>query len=169
MSPVDAPSRGSTSTEDEKSVSRPPITKEDNSEGKRGPMNNSVAREAARSDIRSGGEIIVPLGYSGLKRGANTGTTSDKDRYSLIRAAISRAKIYPLLARKRKIEGTVVTGFSINDQGYPGDLKIKSSSGYEILDAAALKIVTKAAPLPKVNGEVIVPITFRLTESSEYN
>jgi protein TonB len=168
MSPVE-PTGGNTPRKDEKLVSPPPITKEDTSDGERGSMNNSVAREAALSDVRSGAEIIVPLGYSGVKRGANTGTTSDKDRYSLIRAAISRAKIYPLLARKKKIEGTVVTGFNINDQGYPGDLKIRRSSGYEILDAAALKIVTKAAPFPKVNGEVIVPITFRLTESSEYN
>lgn len=167
MSPVEPPGE-STPGKDEKLVSLPPVTKEDTSEGKMGSTNVSVAREAV-SDVRSGAEIIGPLGYSGVKRGKSAGTTSDENRYQLIRAAISRAKIYPLLARKRKIEGTVVAGFSINDQGYPGDLKIKRSSGYEILDAAALKIVTKAAPFPKVNGEVIVPITFKLTESSAYN
>ena len=162
--------RGSTPGEGEKSVPLPPTKKEVTSEGKRESMNVSVGREAAPSDVRSGSEVIVPLGYSGVKRKSeSTGTTSDEDRYSLIRAAISRAKIYPLLARKRKIEGAVVTGFRIDEKGRPQDLKIEKSSGYEILDSAALKIVTKAAPFPKVNGEITVPITFKLTDLSSSN
>ncbi len=126
MPPID-PKGEITPRNDEKSIPIPPITKEDTSDGNRESMNVSIAREAALSDIRSRTEIIVPLGYSGVKRDENTGTTSDEDRYSLIRAAISRAKIYPLLARKRKIEGTVVTGFRIDEKGRPQDLKIEKS------------------------------------------
>lgn len=163
-------SRGSNPGEEEKSVPLPPTKKEDTSEGKRGPMNVSVERETALSDIHSGSEIDVPLGYSGVRRKSESaGTTSEEDRYSLIRAAIARSKIYPLLARKRRIEGAVVTGFRIDEKGCPQDLKIEKSSGHEILDSAALKIVTKAAPFPKVNGEIIVPITFKLTESPSSN
>jgi protein TonB len=132
--------------------------------------NVSVEQETALSDVRSGSELNVPVEYSGVRRKSEkSGTTSDEDSYSLIRAAISRSKIYPLLARKRKIEGAVITGFRIDEKGRPQELKIEKSSGHEILDSAALKIVTKAAPFPRVNGEIIVPITFKLTEHSSSN
>ncbi len=91
-----------------------------------------------------------------------------KDLFALIRNAIEKAKIYPLLARKRRIEGTVITEFTINNNGYPQDIKIKKSSGHEILDSAAMKIVRNAAPLPFVKGEIIVPISFRLTDHQTY-
>jgi TonB family protein len=86
-----------------------------------------------------------------------------------IRAAIEKAKSYPLLARKKRIEGTTITVFTINNKGFPEDIKIKQSSGYEILDLAAIKIITKAAPFPEVNGEIIVPIIFKLTDPNSYH
>ena len=82
-----------------------------------------------------------------------------------IRSAIERAKNYPFLARKKKIEGTVITEFTISSRGNPEDIKIKESSGSEILDSAAIKIITRAAPFPKVNSKIVIPITFKLTES----
>ncbi len=87
-----------------------------------------------------------------------------KDYYALITAAIEKAKTYPFLARKKKIEGTVIAAFRINAKGYPQDINIKKSSGFEILDSAAMKIVTKAAPFPHVVEPVEIPITFRITD-----
>ena len=86
--------------------------------------------------------------------------------YALIKAAIEKVKIYPFLARKRRIEGTVITGFTINDKGYPEDLRVERGSGSELLDSAAIKIVKRAAPFPRVNGKIVVPITFKLTDST---
>ena len=87
-----------------------------------------------------------------------------KDYYALITAAIEKAKTYPFLARKKKIEGTVIAAFRINAKGYPQDINIRKSSGFEILDSAAMKIVTKAAPFPHVSEPVEIPITFRITD-----
>jgi TonB family protein len=101
----------------------------------------------------------------------STGKVSDgqtSDIYALIRAAIEKAKIYPLLARKKRIEGTVVTGFTINSRGYPENIKIKKSSGHEILDSATISILKRSAPLPSMNGEILIPINFRLTDSASY-
>jgi len=101
----------------------------------------------------------------------NDGNTVDqdtKDLFAIIRNAIEKAKIYPLLARKRKIEGTVITGFTIDNKGHPQTIKIAKSSGHTILDSAAIKIVKNAAPLPFVKGEIIVPISFRLTDHQTY-
>jgi protein TonB len=92
-----------------------------------------------------------------------------QDLYASIRNAIDKAKIYPLLARKRKIEGTVITGFTIDNKGLPQDIKIEKSSGYEVLDSAAVRIVRKAAPLACVKGEITIPISFRLSESHLYS
>jgi TonB family protein len=124
------------------------------------PHLNALPKEA------SGGASLhnsEPLGY-----GSPTSKQGDigqkKDYYALITAAIEKAKTYPFLARKKKIEGTVIAGFRINAKGYPQDINIKKSSGFEILDSAAMKIVTKAAPFPYVVEPVEVPITFRITD-----
>lgn len=92
-----------------------------------------------------------------------------QDLYASIRNAIERAKIYPLLARKRKMEGTVITGFTIDNKGQPQNIKIEKSSGHEILDSAAIRIVINAAPLACVKGEITIPISFRLSESHLYS
>jgi TonB family protein len=87
-----------------------------------------------------------------------------KDYYALITAAIEKAKTYPFLAKKKKIEGTVITAFRINAKGYPQDINIRKSSGFEILDSTAMKIVIKAAPFPHVAEPIEIPITFRITD-----
>jgi TonB family protein len=104
-----------------------------------------------------------PLGY-GSPPSKQGDTGQKKDSYALITAAIEKAKTYPFLARKKKIEGTVIAAFRINAKGYPQDINIRKSSGFEILDSAAMKIVTKAAPFPHVVEPVEIPITFRITD-----
>ena len=91
-----------------------------------------------------------------------------QDLYASIRNAIERVKIYPLLARKRKIEGTVIMEFIINNKGYPQDIRIEKSSEHEILDSAAIKTVKNAAPLPHIQGKIIIPIRFKLTDYQTY-
>jgi len=93
------------------------------------------------------------------------GNTEDNSfTLEIIRTAIEKAKSYPLLARKRKIEGTVLVSFIINKDGLPQGIQIIKSSGYQILDEEVSKILRKAAPFPEVNHEIIAPITFKLTE-----
>jgi len=91
-----------------------------------------------------------------------------QDLSASIRNAIDRAKIYPLLARKRKIEGTVIMEFIINNKGYPQDIRIEKSSEHEILDSAAIKTVKNAAPLPHTQGKIIIPIRFKLIDYQTY-
>lgn len=85
--------------------------------------------------------------------------------YNSILSAIEKAKTYPFIARKKKLEGTVVAEFMININGFPERIIIKKSSGYEILDDAAMNIIKKAAPLPKTDRNIEVPITFSLKEN----
>jgi TonB family protein len=133
---------------------------------KKALLTSGVERNSRASGIQIQTNIDIPRGHP---HGENSDMSAPDDLNLSIRNAIMKVQNYPLLARKRKIEGTVITVFGINEKGHPGDLKIKKSSGYEILDSAALNIVTKAAPFPKVSGKIVVPITFKLTETVPSN
>jgi TonB family protein len=87
------------------------------------------------------------------------------DSYSIIRTLLERAKNYPLLARERGMEGTVLVTFSIDRRGLPQAVKIMKSSGYQILDEEVKQMLKKASPLPKFSGEIKIPITFKLTDT----
>jgi len=75
---------------------------------------------------------------------------------------------YPRSARHRGLEGTVLVEVFVNIAGKVKELKLLKSSGYTILDNAALKAVRKWSFSPgSVNGtleamRVRVPIRFRL-------
>ena len=103
-------------------------------------------------------EILVKVEKSSLE--GNTGSF-----YALIRAAIEKAKTYPLIARKRGVEGTVLVSFKIDVKGLPQNIMIVKSSGYQILDDEVQKMLGKASPFPELNGEIVMPITFKLSGS----
>lgn len=84
------------------------------------------------------------------------------DILSKIKTAVEKAKNYPLIARKNGIEGTVTTEFSINQQGFPENIRVVKSSGFNVLDSAALQTITKASPFPLIKECIEIPITFVL-------
>jgi len=79
---------------------------------------------------------------------------------------------YPALARKRRYEGTVILEVLVNKNGRVTDLKIYHSSGYAVLDEAALETVKDWQFQPGKRGEtaidmwVRVPIRFNLKETT---
>lgn len=80
----------------------------------------------------------------------------------LISMAIERVKKYPILARKRGIEGTVYVSFNVMADGNPYGIKILKSSGFSILDRATVMVVKKAAPFPFVVNRIELPVAYRL-------
>lgn len=75
---------------------------------------------------------------------------------------------YPLAARRRGIEGTVVLRVEVSADGRAARIEIKKSSNSEILDQAALAAVRSWRFVPAKRGAqtiiawVDVPITFKL-------
>ncbi|MEW6673168.1 MAG: TonB family protein [Thermodesulfobacteriota bacterium] len=75
---------------------------------------------------------------------------------------------YPILARRRGFQGTVVLDVFIDKNGRVTDMKTSSSSGYSILDKAARTTVENWLFEPGMKGEekiemwVKVPIRFEL-------
>ncbi|SIQ12192.1 TonB family C-terminal domain-containing protein [Alkalispirochaeta americana] len=87
-----------------------------------------------------------------------------------VRTGIEKARQYPLVARRREQEGTVVVRFSLSSAGTIVEgPDIHSPSRYPALNRAALEAVTRAAPFAEFSEgflrEIItfvVPIHFRL-------
>jgi TonB family protein len=129
----------------------------------------STAISVSRITGQIPSEEFISKSQSGDKILDNTKGGSGKcgadSIYAFIRSAIEKAKTYPFLARKKGIEGTVITVFTINSQGYPKNVRVEKSSGSEILDSAALNIIAKAAPFPRVDGHIVIPITFSLMKN----
>jgi protein TonB len=84
------------------------------------------------------------------------------DPLDAIRELIESHLVYPPMARLQGIEGTVGVRFDVSAAGEPTGLAVVESSGFEILDEAALATVERAAPLPLVSPTVKVPVVFQL-------
>jgi protein TonB len=155
----------------------PPAAPEKKNPGRKdaAPAQSPVASEKATDPLPQAGgatetspggmELAVP-GNSPAVESAGGGKSGPAEgalhEVGAIRAAIERAKSYPLLARKRGLEGTVTAEFTISDKGFPENIRIVRSSGYAILDNAARKTLLRASPFPPLRGRLEVPITFRI-------
>ena len=77
---------------------------------------------------------------------------------------------YPMLAQRMGYQGKVVLNVEVLGEGRAGEIKLHSSSGYDILDKAALQTVKtwKFAPARRFGQPVtqwfLVPIKFSLEE-----
>jgi TonB family protein len=71
-----------------------------------------------------------------------------------VRQRIASAKYYPRTAQRRGMEGKPVIAFTLNKQGRLVKVNLAQSSGYQMLDQAALEAVQQAAPYPEIPAEL---------------
>lgn len=75
---------------------------------------------------------------------------------------------YPTIARRRRYQGTVRLDVLVLANGRVGDVRVEQSSGYRVLDNAALRTVRKWSFEPGTRGEktvamrVQIPVRFEL-------
>ncbi|GAA6135895.1 hypothetical protein NBRC116188_26850 [Oceaniserpentilla sp. 4NH20-0058] len=90
---------------------------------------------------------------------------------------LAKHQRYPVAAKKDKQEGTVRVAFTIDRQGNVLRRSIETSSGYALLDEAALKVFDDATPLPRVPDDfvpqrtqlsLVKPIDFTLITNSSF-
>lgn len=78
---------------------------------------------------------------------------------------------YPALAQRRGMQGVVLLLVEVSAKGEPLAVKLKSGSGYSILDKAALRAVQKWRFAPATRGgrpiaaQIEVPIRFTLNDA----
>ncbi len=77
---------------------------------------------------------------------------------------------YPPLARRRGWEGEVVVAVRVDGDGRLSAIEVVASSGYRVLDSAAVDSLTRLARLPESSGlpaagiELTVPVRYRLLD-----
>ena len=77
---------------------------------------------------------------------------------------------YPALAQKRNWQGKVELSLRVTSSGKIENIQINNSSGYNILDQAAISSLLKVGNLPKISSwlpydiNLKLPVIYRLTE-----
>jgi len=82
-----------------------------------------------------------------------------------IRKKLIQKKIYPYAARKKGIQGIVFILLKLDEHGYLIELRITQSSGYKILDKAAVSLIKKVVPYEHGTGQPVsieIPIKYSL-------
>lgn len=84
-----------------------------------------------------------------------------------LRERIVQKRVYPPVAQKRGYEGTVVVLITLDAGGNLSDLVVSRSSGYSVLDKAAVALIKRVLPYEHNTGKSIsveIPITYELVE-----
>jgi protein TonB len=111
---------------------------------------------AAADGVGQGSSDKEGSGSSGSGDKEQSGKTSVLQAYlAAVRARIEAAKRYPFAAEQRRIQGVATVRFRLSpDGGLLSEPTISTSSGFSILDRAALQAVQQAAPFPRFPGPV---------------
>ncbi|GEM_PF-1743171 len=105
---------------------------------------------------------------SGGRREADGGRADASNYAGRVLAHLQRHKRYPSSAARRRLSGVVTIRFSIDASGRLRGVSLRGSSGEQVLDEAALAMVRRADPFPKIPGGLgrnamsfTVPVRFR--------
>lgn len=123
-----------------------------------------------REAVRSQPSPPVPVPAPAPARPAQPDSGAARARYlAVVRGMIEKFKEYPVMARRGRMEGTVVVRFVLVRSGVVREAAVIRSSGSGLLDAAALRAVRSAGGFPPVPAEIAgsditmeVPLIFRL-------
>ncbi|MBU1217898.1 TonB family protein [bacterium] len=92
----------------------------------------------------------------------------DPTTLGLIRSMIQNSLIYPLMAKKLKLEGVVVVSFVLSAEGRVESANILQKSGVTSLDSKALEtVLALSGSYPSLNktAQLQIPIAFSLKKS----
>lgn len=72
-----------------------------------------------------------------------------------INAQIRENIVYPRMAQRKNLEGVVTLSFTLGQGGVINGLNVMTSSGYSVLDNAALDLLERISPFDVIMSEVI--------------
>jgi len=118
------------------------------------------------SDRKGGNAVLASIAGPAGSTGGNAG--GGPLREATPRYDINPRPAYPEVARRRGLEGTVVLTVRVRGDGGVGEVKLARTSGFDVLDQAALQAVVGWQFIPGRRGdqpmemEVRVPVRFQL-------
>ena len=89
---------------------------------------------------------------------------------SVVYSELTNHFSYPKIAQRRNWQGQVLLAFHIDSNGSIKNIKINHSSGYSVLDQAAIVSLKKIGQLPHLKSwlhsgmEIQIPIVYQLTK-----
>lgn len=131
---------------------------------------SQTASAAANSDAQGvGGRGRGDEGPGRAAVGNGSLNGPGDDYLDAVRRWVNRFRKYPDEAVQQKQEGTVGLGFKFSRDGTVLDAWIEKSSGFPLLDQAALAMIRAASPIPKVPDQykgdtltLVMPENFRI-------
>lgn len=103
-------------------------------------------------------------GAGGGNSGEQARRRYTREHYAYIKDLIEKNLSYPPRARKMGWSGRVVVCFQVLKNGRVDKIRVKNSSGYEILDRNVIDTIREVEPFPRPPEwvEVSMPINYRL-------
>jgi periplasmic protein TonB len=132
----------------------------------------TAAASAAPANLASngaGGQGRSDHGAGRVEAGNGALDGPSDDYLEKVRLWVARFRVYPEEAKKKREEGMVSLGFKFARDGTVLDAWIEKSSGFPMLDQAALKMIHDASPIPKVPDQykgdtltLVMPENYRI-------
>jgi protein TonB len=102
-----------------------------------------------QNDKRGVGTSAQPTGPRGVRDGSGADQKKLNRKYGLVlHRQISNAKSYPRFARKAGIEGRLLVEITVDSAGNILAVKVRKSSGHQILDETTLDTIRKFERFP---------------------
>jgi len=113
-----------------------------------------------KKKMKGDDSVIDEIKKTGDKKVQNSSGQEEVNilRYNeAVKELINKRKKYPVIARKRMIEGGVHVSFTIGSNGQITSLCLVKTSGFDILDNAALETIRVSSPFPAFGEYIKLP------------
>ena len=128
------------------------------------PIESSLTAQQVAKHFASTQKLGFKSAALPRKRPQSSPTGPDGDHANLntlrgqftgqVRQRIAEAKYYPRIARRRGMEGQPIIAFTLTRGGGLLRANLIQTSGFQLLDEAALEAVQQAAPYPEIPAEL---------------
>ena len=90
---------------------------------------------------------------------------------SILRDKVQQHFYYPKLAQRRNWQGKVQLAFDVNTHGTIENITVKQTSGYDILDNAAMSALNKVSTIPDywIKNKYFSDLNLKILTYSSYN
>lgn len=129
-------------------------------------VNQAIPEKTQLENLKNIAENIAENSASNTQKNNN-----DEILKTLLNAELAKHFYYPRSAQRKNREGNVILAFTINSDGEIKNIHINKSSGYTILDNAAIKALRKidankgfARLLSGRSVEQMLPIRYKLLQ-----